>query len=305
MGERGFFVVVLVAIASAGCSDSGESSDPLAGPPEGYTRYRTEPITVAPGESGLWAQWISAPIDRDLDVVDVTGTQTTGGHHALMYSTTELHDIGFSRPWENVDQLTARFIGGIGGEGTGKVSLPPGVVFRIEAGTALVVQTHYINVTSEPIVGEAILDVKLAEVSPEAQVASMFANATTQTAVEPGASNAQVSCVLGSDIELLMFANHMHEAGSHVETREIKSDGTTVDVKIDPEWQYEWAFSPNFTHASPGSPWKLQAGSTLVTDCAWENSGAGVIEFPDEMCVFYGMRLGEGDITCVEGTWIE
>jgi hypothetical protein len=178
-------------------------------------------------------------------------------------------------------------------------------VFRIAAGSALVVQTHYINVTSETIVGEAILDVKLAEASSDARVASMFANATTETSVSPGESSAQVSCVLASDVELLMFANHMHEAGSHVETREIAPDGTSVDIKIDPTWQYEWAFSPNFTHASPESPWMLHAGSTLVTDCAWENPDAGLIEFPDEMCVFYGMRLGEGDITCVEGSWIE
>ncbi len=303
MAMRSFaLVTVLVAATAAACSPD---SHPVDGPPEGYVRYRTAPITVQPGESGLWAQWVSAPIDSNLDVVDVIGTQTGGGHHALMYSVPEDNTIGFTRPWENVDQLTARFIGGIGGEGAGSVRLPPGVVFRIQAGTSLMVQTHYVNTTDEPITGEAVLDVKFAEVSPEAKVASMFSNATVRTEVAPGQSTAQVICVLAGDVKLLMFANHMHGAGVHAETREMTAGGTTLDIKIDGAWQYEWAFNPNFTYMTADAPLTLSAGSTLITDCAYDNQGAELIDFPDEMCVFFGMYLGEGDITCVDGSWIQ
>jgi hypothetical protein len=294
------FTLALGSAALAGCSSDGEPAD---GPPEGYTRFRTPPITVQPGESGQWIQWVSAPLERDMDVVDVVGSQTAGGHHALLYMTPESNEIGFTREFLNEDQLSTRILGGVGGEAGASVPLPPGTVFRVKAGNSLMIQVHYLNTTDEPIQGEAVLDAKITEVDPEAQVASWFFNATIGTDVAPGQSTARVTCVLPEDVTLIMFANHMHETGAHAETREARTDGTTVDVKIDPAWNYEWALNPNFAFMTSG-PLVLSAGSTLTTDCAWNNQGGDTLSFPDEMCIFFGIRLGEGDRICADGSWI-
>jgi hypothetical protein len=294
-------VLAILTASVAGCAS--DSDGPVDGPPEGYTRYRTTEVTVGPGESSMLVQWVSAPLDRDMDVLDVIGTQTAGGHHALLYMTPEAHEIGFTREWVNEDQLSTRILGGIGGEAGASIPLPPGTVFRLAAGNSLMVQTHYINTTDEPIQASAVLDARMTEVDPSAQVASWFFNATIHTDVAPGQSTAQVSCVLAQDISLIMYANHMHAAGLHVETREEKADGTMVDLKLDPAWNYEWAQNPNFTYTT-ATPLMLPAGSTLITDCAYDNQGVETVSFPDEMCVFFGIRLGAGDVICADGSWI-
>src|SRR5436309_1645428 len=88
-----------------GCAESND-------PPDGYLRLRTPTVAVQPGASDLWAQWVTAPMDRDMDVADLTGTQSAGGHHALLYSMTDIEPVGFTRPWKDSDLLSARFIGG-------------------------------------------------------------------------------------------------------------------------------------------------------------------------------------------------
>lgn len=298
----------LLSLGTAACGDAPAPDDPAEspdGPPAGYVRYRTPAITLQPGESGQRAQVVSAPFDADLDVADLIGTQTAGGHHALMYSSTRDEPVGTTRPWEDADQLVTRFVGGIGGEGAGAVELPEGVVFRIRAGSRMLIQTHYINTTAEPILGESVLDVKLVEPAAGAQVASLFGSTDIGVAVPPGESSMDVACVLQDDIRLLMWANHMHEHGFEVSTRLTDPDGATVDVKTDEPWDYGWALEPNFGHRSPEDPLVLPRGSTLETRCTWRNTGGEDVAFPDEMCVFFGLFLGDHDQNCVAGHWIE
>jgi hypothetical protein len=60
-------------------------TEPVA---EGYQRFEPPAIEVEPGDSDDWAQWVGGPLDQDYDVIDIDGTQSVGGHHALVYATT-------------------------------------------------------------------------------------------------------------------------------------------------------------------------------------------------------------------------
>jgi hypothetical protein len=277
-----------------------ESDEPLPG----YTRFTVPSIWVEPGESGLWATWVAAPQDRALDIVDVQGTQSKGGHHALLYSTIDVQDVGMTRAWEESDQLTSRFIGGIGGEGAEATKLPAGVVFRVPAGSALLIQTHYLNTSLERAKMDSTLDVKFVEAAPDAKVASLFSMTSLAIDVAPGGQSLEFECVLDEDIQLLMYANHMHELGLEARTKLVRDDGSSADIKIDPRWSYEWAFNPNFEHRTPEAPLVIEAGSMLRTACQWQNTGSRSVAFPDEMCVFFGFYLGEKDKTCIGGRWM-
>jgi hypothetical protein len=304
-----FFAITL----ATACGSDEPGDDPGAGgddgPAEGYVRLRTTPITLQPGESGLWAQWVALPGDADQDIIDVTGWQSPGGHHALLYATMERLAPGETRPWGHADQITARFLGGIGGEGAERVLLPEGAVFRVPAGQGLLIQTHYVNTTDAPIVGESYLDVKLVPADPTRQVASMFSITTLDVAVPPGEhAKADVECVLAEDVELIMYANHMHAYGVSQKTTMTAlgegGDGRTEDVKVDLAWEYEWAFNPNFTVHPVAAPLRLPAGTRLRSECEWANSSSGMLGFPDEMCVFFGFHLGDRDLTCNGGDWL-
>jgi Copper type II ascorbate-dependent monooxygenase, C-terminal domain len=268
----------------------------------GYQRFEAKPTPVAPGQSIMSVQWVAPASDRDVDVLDITGWQSAPGHHVVLYATADEQPVGTVREWQNEDQLSARFIGGSGGEAAAQIKLPPGVVTRVPKGFALLMQVHYMNTSSREVMGESLLDVKLADASPAHRVASFFTSTTLSYELAPQAKTTlDVSCKIEQDVPLLMFANHQHHLGTSVYTEQISPDGTRADVKRDERWNYEWAFNPNFSYRTVDSPLILKAGNTLHTRCEWMNSGAAPVKFPDEMCVFLGFFLGERDINCGEG----
>jgi hypothetical protein len=324
--ERALALQVTIALfgsALAGCSGSGDgaggggsstashSSYPgqdLGLPPvaAGYIRYETSPVVVPPGQTGMWAQWVAPPIDGDLDVIDVTGTQSTGGHHAILFATTSVQPVGETRPWQDADQLSTRLVGGVGGEGTAAIKLPAGVVFRIAKGSALMMQTHYLNPTGKTLTGRSVLDVKFGPVDPSAQVASIATSTTLGFSLPAGArTTTQVSCTVQKDLPMLMYANHMHEWGVSVVTELQGADGSSQSIKADPVWDPSWAFDPDYTKFTPQAPSVIPAGSTVSTTCTWSNTTSATIGFPKEMCVFVGFYLGASDVYCVDGKWSE
>jgi hypothetical protein len=270
----------------------------------GFVRYETKPVMVPVDQDVMWEEWVAPPIDGDMDVVAVTGKQSVGGHHAILYGMSNSQPVGTSHAWQEADQLTSRTLGGIGGEGNDSVELPAGVVFRVAKGSALMIQSHYINASGAPLEARTVLDVKLGRVDPTAQVASLLANASVTVSIPPGGrTTADVSCKVQKDLPVLMYANHMHNLGVSASTELINPDGTTTPLKVDASWDPSWAFHPNYTRFTLQAPRIIPAGSTIHTTCTWSNPGSTTISFPDEMCTFAGFLLGGSDAACVNGTW--
>jgi hypothetical protein len=296
--------IFVCVVAVAGCgSEAPESSPTVAGskPPlaAGYQRFEVKPTMVKAGETVMSVEWVAPPADRDLDVMDISGWQSKSGHHALLYATVDQQPVGTVRDWLNADQITSRFIGGTGGESGAQVKLPPGVVIRIPKGQSLIMQLHYMNTSTQDIMAESLVDVKLADASPDRRVASFFSSTSLRYELPPGKTTTMdFSCKLSADLPLIMYANHQHNFGVSVFTEQILPDGTRVDIKRDDRWNYEWAFNPNYLSRSIDSPLVLKAGTTLHTHCEWLNAGYTSLKFPDEMCVFFGFFLGEQDINC-------
>jgi hypothetical protein len=296
-------VVSLLAVACA----SEPSGDDV---PEGYTRFEPPPITVAPGESGQWVQYVANPFDVDMDVVDIIGHQGPGGHHAVLYSSPTIQEVGFTREFSTLDQVADRFLGGLGGEGAEEIALPEGAVFRVPAGQALYINVHYFNAGTAPLEGWSQLDVKFEPASEDQIAVGLFANVTLGFNIEAGtAATVTTGCTVERDISLVMFTNHMHEYGVAAKT-EIVPPGTDITtpvmLKDDPEWNYEWATNPNFERHSVAEPMVIPAGTLIQTTCEWDNTTADNLMFPDEMCLFLSFHIdGTGDVSCVDGDYGE
>jgi hypothetical protein len=271
---------------------------------DGFVRYETQPVMVAPEQDVMWEEWVAPPLASDMDAVDVTGAQSKGGHHANLYATTDVKPVGTNHAFQQADQLTQRTLGGVGGEGNSAIELPPGVVFRVSKGSALLIQSHFINASPQTIAGRSVLDVKLTTVDPSAQVASIMTNVTVNISIPPGGqAMADFKCLVKTDFRSLMWANHMHSYGVSATTELINADGTTTPLQVDPHWESSWAFHPNYTTFPVQTPRTIPAGSTLHTTCTWANSTSQTVKFPDEMCIFAAFFLGEKDATCLDGTW--
>jgi hypothetical protein len=302
-------IAVVLGALLAGACGSGDDAPPMETPdagdgaPPGYTRYHGKTMVLQPGESGIWAEYVSPPMDQAYDVVDVIGHQGPGGHHAIMYASSETQPVGTVREWTNADQLSVRFLGGSGGEGVGNIVLPEGLYFRVPQGNSLVLQTHYINTGDQPLEVTSFVDIKLEPASAEHTVAGLFVNVEPDITVMPGEPSLTVTCELQEEMDIVMWANHMHEWGKSVVTTAELPGGETIEVKRDDLWDSEWVVNPNHTVRQLDNPLKLPAGTKLHTQCTWLNEGNAPIIFPDEMCVFFSFNTAGHDVNCISNDW--
>jgi hypothetical protein len=272
---------VVLSLLVIGCGSDPDSSAP-GGPspstnafnppaaPEGYTRLTAKTVyDVQPGADVTYCQYIMAPYDRDVDILDVGGYQSGFGHHAVAFSYPDdgTQELGTSVQCMgtefNVDvpnsgapsgsgsgaNLGGTFLGGIGGEGGENQNLPEGVAFRLKKGNGIMLNVHYLNTGTTPIDGDAVVDVKFAEVDPSRKIAAMFLNLNFGFSLPPASRiDSSIDCVAKSDVQLLMLANHMHEYGTSVKTEVVRADTGAVEVlKDDPEWTYEMQFNVEYS----------------------------------------------------------
>src|ERR1041384_5732109 len=216
---------LLFVAAGALIVGGGTAADPqyVAGfhpppAPAGYTRF-VSPVTkdIAPGADLEMCQWVAAPSSAPQDVLDFSGAQSATGHHATLYATTETQfAVGESHPCTEQDMLAISFVGAIGGEGvSGSMAklLPDGLLFRLPANQALMINSHWVNATDNTVDGQAVIDIKFAPASDQRQIADLFANNGVRFAATPGVTSYDVSCVLPQDLNYAVAFNHMHQYG--------------------------------------------------------------------------------------------
>src|SRR5689334_18467945 len=92
-----------LAVSACGSGAASAPSDPKSSsetaaftppaPLDGYTRFNAMKVTdIKPGEDVTRCQYVMAPVDHDMDVLDITGAQSKYGHHAVMFSYTPAAD---------------------------------------------------------------------------------------------------------------------------------------------------------------------------------------------------------------------
>jgi hypothetical protein len=110
----------------------------------------------------------------------------------------------------------------------------------------------------------------------------------------------EARCTVPEDVSIVMFANHLHQWGKKIRTYIEEPSGITV-LKNDPVWVYEWTTNPNFEFRTLDDPLVVKAGTTLVTECDWENDTSAPLTYPAEMCAFASFHLGDHDAGCLNG----
>jgi hypothetical protein len=79
-------------------------------------------------------------------------------------------------------------------------------------------------------------------------------------------------------------------------------DGSLSVIKDDPVWSVEWVANSNYAYRFE-DPLTVPKGSTLRTECTWQNTTGKELAFPDEMCAFTAFLPGGSAITCLDGVW--
>ncbi|MGH7434991.1 MAG: hypothetical protein ACRENE_04890 [Polyangiaceae bacterium] len=332
-------LAVLAVLSEGACGSSEQTKESTAASgspgafqppalPNGYLRLTANPIRVPAGSDVTHCQYVMAPLDRDVDIVDVTGSQSTFGHHdvAFSYAPQPGDEVGSevkcmmgnneftsgvssTSSGVSAQALGGSFLGGAGPKGA-TTKLPAGVAFRLPKGQGVVLNLHYINPSGAAVTGYAYMDLKLAEVDPNRLIAALFVNINGSFTLPPSApTDSSMDCVAQSDVNLIMVANHMHEYGTHATSSVVRKDTGAIEVlRVDPVWTADMVNNPTYARWDVASPFVLHAGDTIRTSCSWENTSAAAIMFPREMCITAAFALATGANpkapACYNGSWI-
>jgi hypothetical protein len=279
-------------------------------PADGYTRLEVPVVhDLAPGSDTTFCQFIQAPLDHDVDVLDVEGFQSSGGHHAVAYASSDASPVGTSRRCTEQDNLSqGGFLGGIGGEASGGVKLPEGVAFRLPKGNSILLNTHFINTSDNTVDGRVAIDFKFVEVDSKRTIASLFNNGNHSFNVAAHANGtAMAECTLPRAFKFVLFTNHMHGQGSYAKTELVHPDGRVELVHEDADWVPEMQFKAIYSKWTVEQPLIVDEGDMLRTQCDWHNQTDSALTFPSEMCFGTGFFLSDGSSSpvCLEGRWLE
>jgi len=307
-------IILGIGMALVGCASDSPSQSFVAGfqpgaVAPGYTRFVTPIVKdLQPGDNVEYCQWVQAASPEAKDVLAIAGSQSKTGHHATIYATTDTSfAVGESHICTTQDMLSISYVGAIGGEGTGAAvsMLPDGLFFRLPAGQALMVNTHWLNATDEVIDGQAVIDLKFDKASDSRTIADLFANNGDTFQIAPGErSTYDVNCTVPHDVNFALIGNHMHSYGASAYTELVHPDATKTMVIEDPVWSPEMQFNPRYKPYSVDAPLVAHAGDVYHTHCEWTNNTTSTQYFPDEMCVGFAYYFpSQGQIVCENGGW--
>ena len=258
---------------------------------------------IPPGADLSWCDYIANPFEGEVDVVQSRGFQSTFGHHAILMEVAGAESmLGQSHACTDADMTNARFLAG-GSDAAAQFKIPPGVAFRIKKESVLMVQTHWINTSNKPAVGQTVFNIGVAPPDGTRQAAQLFAVYTANVSLPPrGPARAKTECKIQQDISFFALGGHAHEWGTHV--RLAVDRGGKRDSLYDHAWEPHYQADPPLLYFDTQTPLTLHAGDVLHVECEYQNTTDAEIRFPREMCVGMGFYFpGTADIQCGDGHW--
>jgi len=313
MNRSKFYSLLVSGACALGCASKSTPATPerasalpascaaLNTPPPSHGAQYAMSMPLGVGQEGEWCRFFVAQ-----DEMWVNGSElalTRGAHHSILW-TTEYDAIPTeNRSGETVDTSGA-FPCPAGALGDWQVDavvaasqsqnesitpsrLPTGVAFHVTAGQVLLMNSHMLNTSSQPIEPCFVINletVPAAEVEHEAGFLQFYNLFVTVPA--HGSSIAANACPVTGDFTLLNLVSHMHSRGVHFVANLESSDGSLQ----------EQLFSGSEWHdpisAKFGAGYPLKAGQWLDYRCEDQNDSAVDVaeglKTTDEMCVLDG-----------------
>jgi hypothetical protein len=294
----------LFCVLVAGCAadDGPELVAGFSPPAPGANEVQyLSPITrdIQPGEDRIDCAYLDAHIAGYSDIGRIAGYNSTGSHHIILYTTSAPQTPNVHACKED-EMVFLSMVGGTGGDAalSPEQTLPDGLVRRVTGGQQLVIQTHWINTTDEPMDGQAAFNVRYEPVDTTKTPTDFMSLMNTQFELAPGKNHAEVDCTFKDSLSIWQLAGHQHSMGKHIK---ITYNGKML---VDDDWKEEWSFNPKFLDFT-GAPMQTQAGDKIHIECDWMNPGSETVRFPSEMCGAVAQYYpSAGQLICFNGSWL-
>jgi len=181
---------------------------------------------------------------------------------------------------------------------------PDDFMVRVPAGSNIVIQSHYVNISDQPL---RVADVARFEFVTAAEQdafteASYFTVNDGFINVPVGESNhtSGVTCEIDQRITMTSLLGHMHDWGTSV-LIERERGGVRETLYDVPEWTVEFRDLAPVNKYLPSDPLVFEVGDKVHITCTYDNTTDHALKFPEEMCVVFGSYFpatAEGFIVC-------
>jgi hypothetical protein len=274
-------VVALWALATPGCGSGNDAPTPTPGsylePPDHGVQLHIARFPVAKGGETQHCYYFKLPSDVDIEVVRFQISFLAGSHHMNLFRTTTAVPDHDAECFTKMDFASPTNVGGVDlivGSQSNAMDwkLPDGVAFKLKAHTQLVLQTHYVNASTQTTAldaGEVWVNLNTAPDPTKitAHVGTMFAN-NMQIHIPPHQSASfTTSCGVDHDVNVIAATGHFHSRGKTFEVNACANNLREADATpffVSKAWQ-----DPPFLTLK--TPIKLSAGGGLQYTCDYQN----------------------------------
>jgi hypothetical protein len=281
-------IIATVAACSTGAPVPGPEQDVDAS-------LSSVPFVVQPGEDLTVCSYVRADNEEAVDVSAFLTEQARGGHHVIVYAVDHPIDSpptvctqGGQPGWDTLL---------ISQQQREEVRFPAGVGYRIGRHQQLVLETHYINASPEPV--EAVSRVGLVYAEPGSvkdHAATYYFGSMNIDVPARGRAASSGSCAPPVPMNVRTMFGHQHHLGTELSVQLVPGDGSSPR---DIYRSTNWADAPVETFDEG-----LLVGPSdrLRVDCEWENHGDTRARFPGEMCFAIGYYWpADMSFTCASG----
>lgn len=266
-------------------------------PGDGVIRYYSQAITVPARSEIQLCTYLDEITTESVSFRAFEARQMVGGHHSALYVAFAPEEPGLrdctGRAMTNLRILAGAFSGTEG-------LVPDNVRLELPANRQVVLQSHYINPTDEPIVVMDAVDLTVTTAEESPVLADSFVLNMDEFEVPPGAEayghgNGD-GCRIAREISLHSVQLHTHEYGTLMELVHTPAGEepyllfSETDGILMREGAAALLLDP---------PLELGADDVLQVRCEWDNPTDHALAFPDEMCAaFMYYSPGEGFLLC-------
>lgn len=305
--------LILVPILLAGCGDPDvmpSAPSPFipgfspTAPGPGQIQVLTAPLPEIPaGKDITYCTYLDFSTEKELDVTSYLGFQSKAGHHSILYANTHARTPN-THECNDDDMYNVHYIGGGGTDATVSADkIPKGIVFRIPAHAQLMMVSHWINASTESVIGQAAYNITVQNPSTDVDPGDLFTVVKTDFELPPGPGATRAECVLQQDFKFFMIGGHAHEHAVHIKLGVTPMGGTPSTI-YDVKWTKDLVFNTPLNQYEKATAFQMHKGDLFTVDCEYSNETGAPIKFPKEMCVGYGYFFpATQEIDCVDGAW--
>lgn len=251
-----------------------------------YIDFVGPELVIGPGEDKMFCQHIEYE-GEDAAFANIDFLQGKFGHHFILLGAKEAKETGTLEDCSDAADMAKYDAYTAGGEG-----IPAAHGIFLPKGKRMVMQSHYVNASTRPLLVRDVLRLKRRPVSEVKTWVALWATSHMNFSIEPGqVKKVTYECTMPVDVKMTLFGGHMHEWGTRF-TAEIGSSPASMTKLYDVEkWTAEYRDSPPIK-LMESDPMAVAKGSLLRVTCEFNNTEGKVLSFPHEMCATFAYVAG-------------